>query len=128
MEFQMLVDHIKAYPIIMLLSIDFLILAFVFMTRSSKDFDMMTQQAKALEKQAQEIQDQLSYLRESMRDFKRLTENLYNLHSARQFRNDMRYLYINKARQNDVIRNYQASEQSYKVAKNEFTDFVLTLC
>ena len=128
MEFQMLVDHIKAYPIIMLLSIDFLILAIVFMTRSSKDFDMMTQQAKALEKQAQEIQDQLSYLRESMRDFKRLTENLYNLHSARQFRNDMRYLYINKARQNDVIRNYQASEQSYKVAKNEFTDFVLTLC
>ena len=124
----MLVDHIKAYPIIMLLSIDFLILAIVFMTRSSKDFDMMTQQAKALEKQAQEIQDQLSYLRESMRDFKRLTENLYNLHSARQFRNDMRYLYINKARQNDVIRNYQASEQSYKVAKNEFTDFVLTLC
>ena len=128
MEFQILVDHIKAYPIIMLLSIDFLILAIVFMTRSSKDFDIMTQQAKALEKQAQEIQDQLSYLRESMRDFKRLTENLYNLHSARQFRNDMRYLYINKARQNDVIRNYQASEQSYKVAKNEFTDFVLTLC
>ena len=122
----MLVDHIKAYPIIMLLSIDFLILAFVFMTRSSKDFDTITR--KALEKQAQEIQDQLSYLRESMRDFKRLTENLYNLHSARQFRNDMRYLYINKARQNDVIRNYQASEQSYKVAKNEFTDFVLTLC
>ena len=128
MEFQMLLDHIKAYPIIMLLSIDFIILAFVFMTRSSKDFDTITQQAKALEKQAQEIQDQLSYLRESMRDFKRLTENLYNLHSARQFRNDMRYLYINKARQNDVIRNYQASEQSYKVAKNEFTDFVLTLC
>ena len=124
----MLLDHIKAYPIIMLLSIDFIILAFVFMTRSSKDFDTITQQAKALEKQAQEIQDQLSYLRESMRDFKRLTENLYNLHSARQFRNDMRYLYINKARQNDVIRNYQASEQSYKVAKNEFTDFVLTLC
>ena len=124
----MLLDHIKAYPIIMLLSIDFIILAFVFMTRSSKDFDTITQQAKALEKQAQEIQDQLSYLRESMRDFKRLTENLYNLHSARQFRNDMRYLYINKARQNDVIRNYQASEQSYKVATNEFTDFVLTLC
>ena len=128
MEFQMLVDHIKAYPFIMLLSIDFLIMAFVFMTRSTNDFDSIVQQAKALEKQAQEIQDQLSYLRESMRDFKRLTENLYNLHSARQFRNDMRYLYINKARQNDVIRNYQASEQSYKVAKNEFTDFVLTLC
>ena len=124
----MLVDHIKAYPFIMLLSIDFLIMAFVFMTRSTNDFDSIVQQAKALEKQAQEIQDQLSYLRESMRDFKRLTENLYNLHSARQFRNDMRYLYINKARQNDVIRNYQASEQSYKVAKNEFTDFVLTLC
>jgi uncharacterized protein YigA (DUF484 family) len=104
-------------------------MAFLLTTRSSpRQIDAITEQAKALEKQAQEIQDQLSYLNTNMKDFRNLTENLYNVHSVRQFRNDMRHLYINKARNHDVIRNYQASEQAYKNAKNEFTDFILTLC
>ena len=128
MEFQMLIDYIRGYPFVVLLSIDFLIMAALYTTRTSKELDAMVQKAEALEKQAQEIQTQLLHLKDSIKESKILTDNLYNLHSARQFRNDMRKLYINKARSAEVIRQHDAAQQAYKNAKNDFTEFVLNMC
>lgn len=134
MEFQ-IINYIKEYPYVLILCIDFMMIICLYTSTSYKELKEIAEkskalelQAKALEVQAQEIQDQLIYLKDSMSDFRRLTENLYNLHSARQFKNTMRNLYVNKARNMEVIRSYQASEQAYKNAKNEFTEFVLTLC
>jgi hypothetical protein len=90
--------------------------------------ETIAERTKALEIKEQEIQEKLECLRLKIDDFRKLTENLYNVHSARQFRNDMRKLYINKARNQEVIRNHEVAQHAYKNAKNEFTDFVLTLC
>ena len=123
-----LAEYIMEYPFVFLLCIDFLILASLYASRSSKELEAIVEKAAALEKQAQEIQEQLLLLKESIKESKKLTDNLYNLHSARQFRNDMRKLYNNKARNQEVIRQHEAAQHSYKNAKNDFTEFVLTLC
>lgn len=123
-----LADYIMEYPFVFLLIIDFLIMASLYASRSSKELEAIVEKAAALEKQAQEIQEQLLLLKESIKESKKLTDNLYNLHSARQFRNDMRKLYNNKARNQEVIRQHEAAQHSYKNAKNDFTEFVLTLC
>lgn len=123
-----LADYIMQYPFVFLLIIDFLIMASLYASRSSKELEAIVEKATALEKQAQEIQEQLLLLKESIKESKKLTDNLYNLHSARQFRNDMRKLYNNKARNQEVIRQHEAAQHSYKNAKNDFTEFVLTLC
>ena len=121
-------DYIMQYPFGILLCIDFLIMACLYTSRCSKELEEIVQKSQALEKQAQEIQEQLLSLKESLKDFNALTENLYSVHSARQFRNDMRKLYNNKARNQEIIRNTDAAQHAYKNAKNEFTEFVLTLC
>jgi len=122
-----LADYIMEYPFVFLLFIDFLIMASLYASRSSKELEAIAEKAGALEAQAQEIQKQLLLLKESMKESK-LTTNLYNLHSARQFRNDMRKLYNNKARTQEIIRQHDAAQHAYKNAKNDFTEFVLTLC
>jgi hypothetical protein len=122
-----LADYIMEYPFVFLLFIDFLIMTSLYTSRSSKELEAIVEKASALEKQAQEIQEQLLLLKESIKESKKLTDNLYNLHSARQFRNDMRKLYNNKARNQEVIRQHEAAQHSYKNAKNDFTEFVLTL-
>lgn len=119
-----LADYIQYYPFAFLLCIDFLMMACLYTTRCSKELEAIVEKAQALEKQAQEIQDQLV----ALKDFNALTENLYSVHSARQFRNDMRKLYNNKARNQDIIRQHEAAQYAYKNAKNDFTEFVLTLC
>ena len=128
-------DYLKEYPFVILLTIDFLIMACLYTSRCSKEIEAIVEKAQALdkqaqelEKQAQEIQDQLLELKDYIKDSKKLTDNLYSLHSARQFRNDMRKLYNNKARNQEIIRQHEAAQHSYKNAKNDFTDFVLTLC
>ena len=123
-----LAEYIMEYPFVFLLCIDFLIMASLYASRTSKELEAIVEKAAALEKQAQEIQEQLLLLKESIKESKKLTDNLYNLHSARQFRNDMRKLYNNKARNQEVIRQHEAAQHSYKNAKNDFTEFVLTLC
>jgi len=128
MEFKFLADYIQEYPFALLLCIDFLIMACLYSTRCTKELEAIVEKAKALEKQAQEIQDQLICLRESKKEFMLLVDNLYSLHSARQFRNDMRKLYNNKARNQEIIRSHEAAQHAYKAAKNDFTEFVLTLC
>jgi len=115
-------------PFIILLCIDFLMMACIYTTRCSKELEAIVEKAQALEKQAQEIQDQLLKLKEYKNDFTLLIENLYSMHSARQFRNDMRKLYNNKARNQEIIRSHEAAQHAYKNAKNDFTEFVLTLC
>jgi len=123
-----LAEYIQEYPFIFLLCIDFFIMASIYATRCSKELEDIAEKAKALEKQAQEIQDQLLALKEYKKEFTLLVDNLYSLHSARQFRNDMRKLYNNKARNQEIIRSHEAAQHSYKNAKNEFTEFILTLC
>jgi hypothetical protein len=115
------------YPLV-LLCIDFLIIVFIYTTRCSKELEAIIEKAQALEKQAQEIQDQLLNLKKYNKDFILLVDNLYSMHSARQFRNDMRKLYNNKARNQEIIRSHEGAQHSYKKAKNDFTEFVLTLC
>jgi hypothetical protein len=128
MEFKFLADYIQEYPFALLLCIDFLIMACLYSTRCTKELEAIVEKAQELEKQAQEIQDQLICLRESKKEFTLLVDNLYSLHSARQFRNDMRKLYNNKARNQEIIRSHEAAQHAYKAAKNDFTEFVLTLC
>ena len=123
-----LADYIMEYPFVFLLCIDFLIMASLYASRSSKELEAIAEKAGALEAQAQEIQKQLLLLKESIKESRTLTTNLYNLHSARQFRNDMRKLYNNKSRTQEIIRQHDAAQHSYKNAKNDFTEFVLTLC
>jgi hypothetical protein len=125
MEFN-LFDYINEYPIIIILPVITLILSSV--TPYYTQLETIAERTKALEIKEQEIQEKLSCLSLKMDDFTKLAENLYNVHSARQFRNDMRKLYMNKARNQDVIRNHEVAQHAYKNAKNEFTDFVLTLC
>jgi len=125
MEFN-LFDYINEYPIIIILPVITLILSSV--TPYYTQLETIAERTKALEIKEQEIQEKLECLRLKIDDFRNLTENLYNVHSARQFRNDMRKLYINKARNQEVIRNHEVAQHAYKNAKNEFTDFVLTLC
>lgn len=115
------------YPLF-LLCIDFLIIALIYTTRCSKELEAIVEKAQALEKQAQEIQDQLLKLKEYKKDFTLLVDNLYSMHSARQFRNNMRKLYNNKARNQEIIRSHESAQHAYKNAKNDFTEFVLTLC
>jgi len=118
--------YIKEYPYMIILPIIILMLSSV--TPYYTQLETIAEKTKALDIQAQEIQEQLAYLNDNMKDFRKLAENLYNVHSARQFRNDMRKLYMNKARNQEVIRNHEVAQHAYKNAKNEFTDFVLTLC
>ncbi len=127
MDFQM-IEFIKEYPFLILLSIDCMLMLLIMMSSPSKELEAIAEKAIALEKQAQEIQDQIIHLRACMKESRTLTDNLYNLHSARKFRDDMRKLYINKARNHEVIRTHEAAQQSYKNAKNDFTNFILTLC
>lgn len=125
MEFN-LFDYINEYPILIILPVVTLILSSV--TPYYTQLETIAERTKALEVKAQEIQEELTCLSGKMEDFRKLADNLYNVHSARQFRNDMRKLYINKARNQEVIRNHEVAQHAYKNAKNEFTDFVLTLC
>jgi DNA repair exonuclease SbcCD ATPase subunit len=125
MEFN-LFDYINDYPILIILSVLILILSSV--TPYYTHLETIAERTKALEVKSQEIQEQLACLSAKMEDFRKLADNLYNVHSARQFRNDMRKLYMNKARNQEVIRKHEVAQHAYKNAKNEFTDFVLTLC
>lgn len=125
MEFN-LFDYINEYPILIILPVVVLMLSSV--TPYYTQLETIAERTKTLEIKEQEIQEKLASLSLKMDDFRNLTENLYNVHSARQFRNDMRKLYMNKARNQEVIRNHEVAQHAYKNAKNEFTDFVLTLC
>ena len=118
--------YINEYPFLIILPVVVLMLSSV--TPYYTQLETIAERTKALEIKEQEIQEKLECLRLKIDDFRKLTENLYNVHSARQFRNDMRKLYINKARNQEVIRNHEVAQHAYKNAKNEFTDFVLTLC
>jgi hypothetical protein len=40
----------------------------------------------------------------------------------------MRKLYNNKARNQEIIRSHESAQHAYKNAKNDFTEFILTLC
>ena len=118
--------YINEYPFLIILPVVVLMLSSV--TPYYTQLETIAERTKALEIKEQEIQEQLASLSLKMDDFTKLAENLYNVHSARQFRNDMRKLYMNKARNQEVIRNHEVAQHAYKNAKNEFTDFVLTLC
>ena len=123
MEF---INYVKEYPLIFMLTIDCLIMSLLYTTSSSKE--VITEKAAELEKQIQEMKLELSNMQEQMKDSKALAINLYNVHSARQFRNDMRKMYNTKARNQEIVRNHEHAQHSYKNAKDEFTEFVLTLC
>lgn len=125
MEF---INYAKEYLLIFLLTIDGVIMSYLHTMRSSKELEAMTEKAAELEKQIQAIQLELSEMQACMKDFKALAVNLYNVHSARQFRNDMRKMYNTKARNQEIVRNHEHAQHSYKNAKDEFTEFVLTLC
>lgn len=105
-----------------------MIMSYLCTMRSSKELDVMTEKASELEKQIQAIQVERSDMQACMKDFKALAVHLYNVHSARQFRNDMRKMYNTKSRNQEIIRNNEHAQHSYKNAKDEFTEFVLTLC
>jgi len=125
MEFNLL-DYIKEYPYLIILPVIILMLSSV--TPYYTHLKTIAVRTEELEVKAHEIHEQLACLNDKMKDFRKLAENLYNVHSARQFRNDMRKLYMNKARNQEVIRNNEVAQHAYKNAKDEFTDFVLTLC
>ena len=119
-------------PFMLLFSLDILLMTCIYLSNSSKKvqelnslINTLSDKLIVLEKQAEENQEIIRKSHDVNASYHLLYNHLYNLHSARDARNNMHYLYVNKPRKNDIIRGHEEANHAYKNAKDEFTKFIL---
>ena len=120
----MLIHSMDTFEQMLMLLMLNIVTTYIYLRNSSK-IHTLTEKIKLLEKQAEEDKEILKRTHDVNDSFHLLYHNLYNVHSALHARNNMRYLYVNKPRKNDIVRGYEEACQAYKNAKDEFTKFIL---